>query len=78
MLLYSRRALAVGHTTPEGLVVGLGMTKAELASSLGTVPETLSRAFARLRDTGLIEVRGRDVVVKDLKALVRLASGERG
>jgi CRP-like cAMP-binding protein len=72
-----QRALAAGRTTPEGLVVGLGMTKAELASSLGTVPETLSRAFARLRDTGLIDVRNRAVVVKDLKALVRLGSGER-
>jgi CRP-like cAMP-binding protein len=70
-----QRSLAVGHATVEGLVVDLGMTKAELASSLGTVPETLSRALARLRDDGVLEVRSRDVVVKDVGALARLGSG---
>jgi CRP/FNR family transcriptional regulator len=70
-----QRSLAVGRATSEGLVVDLGMTKAELASSLGTVPETLSRALARLRDDGVLEVRSRDVVVLDVGALARLGSG---
>lgn len=70
-----QRSLAAGEATAEGLRVGLGMTKAELASSLGTVPETLSRAFARLRDDGVLDVRGRDVVVFDVGALARLGAG---
>lgn len=70
-----QRSLAVGEATPEGLRVPLGTTKAELASSLGTVPETLSRALARLRDDGVLEVRGTDVVVFDVGALARLGSG---
>lgn len=69
-----QRSLAAGEATPEGLRVPLGMTKAELAASLGTVPETLSRAFARLRDDGVLTVRGREVVVHDVGALARLGS----
>jgi CRP/FNR family transcriptional regulator len=70
-----QRSLAVGEATPEGLRVPLGTTKAELASSLGTVPETLSRALGRLRDEGVLEVRGTDVIVYDVGALARLGSG---
>jgi len=70
-----QRSLGAGEATSEGLVVPLGMTKTELASSLGTVPETLSRAFARLRDDGVLLVRGTKVVVLDVGALARLGSG---
>lgn len=70
-----QRSLAVGEATSEGLKVTLGMTKAELASSIGTVPETLSRAFARLRDDGVLEVRGSSVIVFDVGALARMGSG---
>jgi len=70
-----QRSLAAGEATPEGLLVPLGMTKTELARSLGTVPETLSRALARLRDDGVLDVRGSEVVVFDVGALARLGSG---
>jgi CRP/FNR family transcriptional regulator len=43
--------------------------------ALGTVPETLSRAFGKLRDDGLIEVHGSRVTVLDVRALASLASG---
>ncbi|GAV31992.1 MAG: Crp/Fnr family transcriptional regulator [Anaerosomatales bacterium] len=69
-----QRSLAAGEATPEGLRVPLDMTKTELAASLGTVPETLSRAFARLRDDGVLTVRGSEVVVHDVGALARLGS----
>lgn len=70
-----QQALAVGQATPAGLVVDLGMSKGELAMALGTVPETLSRALGRLRDDGVLEVRGSEVVVHDVGALARLGSG---
>lgn len=70
-----QRALQSGHPTPLGLEVALGMKKGELAMSLGTVPETLSRAFARLKDDGILEVNGQTVTIFDMRALAALGSG---
>ncbi|NTU72315.1 MAG: Crp/Fnr family transcriptional regulator [Coriobacteriia bacterium] len=70
-----QRSLQAGRATPNGLEVGLGMKKGELAMALGTVPETLSRAFAKLRDDGIMDVSGQTVTVLDMRALAALASG---
>lgn len=70
-----QRALATGSASTEGLQVDLGMSKGDLAVALGTVPETLSRAFARLRDDGVLDVQGRTVVIYDVGALARQGSG---
>lgn len=59
----------------DGARVRLAVNKGELAAHLGTVAETLSRAFARLRDDGVIEVEEREITIKDLAALRDLASG---
>jgi CRP/FNR family transcriptional regulator len=58
----------------DGARVRLAVNKGELAAHLGTVPETLSRAFAKLRDEGVIEVDEREITIKDLAALRDLAS----
>ncbi len=70
-----QRALQVGTPTPAGLEVDLGMKKGELAMALGTVPETLSRAFAKLREDGVVEVHGGSVTVLDVRALATLGAG---
>ncbi len=70
-----QRSLQGGQPTATGLVVDLGMKKGELAMALGTVPETLSRAFAKLKDDGLLEVSGSKVTVLDVRALASLGSG---
>lgn len=69
------RALQGGRPSSAGLEVTLGMKKGELALALGTVPETLSRAFAKLRDDGVLEVHGNSVTVLDMRALAALSSG---
>jgi CRP/FNR family transcriptional regulator len=70
-----QRSLQVGRPTPAGLEVDLGMKKNDLALALGTVPETLSRAFARLKDDGVLEVHGGTVLVHDVRALATMGSG---
>jgi CRP/FNR family transcriptional regulator len=69
------RALKAGHATSDGLQVSLGMKKGELAMALGTVPETLSRAFSKLASEGVMEVHGQTVTVLDMRALAQLGSG---
>jgi CRP/FNR family transcriptional regulator len=68
-------ALKSGRPTSAGLEVSLGMKKGELAMALGTVPETLSRAFAKLAAEGVMEVHGQLVTVLDMRALAALGSG---
>ena len=47
----------------------LDISKGQLASLLGTSPETLSRIFAKMTEEGLIEVRGRVIVLNDVPGL---------
>lgn len=51
--------------------------KMVLASILGTIPETLSRAFARLTKDGMISVDGQKIVIKDIGLLTDLAAGQK-
>ena len=47
----------------------LDIPKGQLASLLGTIPETLSRIFAKMTDEGLIRVDGRIILIDDLQRL---------
>ena len=51
----------------------LPISKGQLASLLGTIPETLSRIFAKMSAQGYIEVQGADIQIKDRDALAELA-----
>ena len=51
----------------------LGQTKRELAGRIGTVPETLSRALAKLKAAGLIAVKGSQITIRDAEGLRDLA-----
>jgi CRP/FNR family transcriptional regulator, dissimilatory nitrate respiration regulator len=49
--------------------VELEISKGQLASLLGTIPETLSRIFARMSEEGLIAVEGRTIRILDRESL---------
>jgi CRP/FNR family transcriptional regulator len=51
----------------------LAITKAQLASLLGTIPETLSRILGKLSSQGLIETDGRRIRILKKEALQDLA-----
>jgi CRP/FNR family transcriptional regulator, dissimilatory nitrate respiration regulator len=57
--------------------VELDISKAQLASLLGTIPETLSRILNKMTAQGLIEVQGRRIKLVNSRALEEIESGGR-
>lgn len=47
----------------------LDISKGQLASLLGTIPETLSRIFAKMSSEGLIKVDGKQISLLDIEGL---------
>ena len=51
----------------------LNITKSQLASLLGTIPETLSRILGKMIKQGLIESEGHQIKILDRPTLQALA-----
>lgn len=68
---------AEGVASEEGYLVPSRYTHEQLASMIGANRVSVSRAFAKLREMGLVESEGRRILVKDLDALGRAAHAER-
>jgi len=60
----------------DSLSLELEITKGQLASLLGTIPETLSRILARMTRQGMIETDGRRITILDRGLLEDLARSE--
>ena len=67
--------LAEGHDN--GARLPLPYNKTLIAGHLGIQPESLSRAFARLRDHG-VRIDGNHAIIEDIEALRDLASQDKG
>ncbi|MBI2312268.1 MAG: fumarate/nitrate reduction transcriptional regulator Fnr [Betaproteobacteria bacterium] len=75
LLNLSQRFGARGYSRTEFL---LRMTREEIGNYLGLKLETVSRAFSRFQDEGLIEVQNKAIQILDLEALNHvIASGRR-
>ena len=69
LLNLSKRFETLGYSSREFV---LRMTREEIGSFLGLKLETVSRAFSRFAEEGLIEVANRQIRLKDLPALRRM------
>ncbi len=54
-------------------IARLTISKNQIASLLGTIPETLSRIFTRMAAAGLIKVQGSDILILDRKGIEDIA-----
>lgn len=61
-----------GVETPAGVVVQRSITQQDLAALVGSVREVVSRTLKVMEDDGLVEVRRKEFLVRDLDALRRL------
>jgi CRP-like cAMP-binding protein len=64
-----------GRSSERGIEFELDISKGQLASHLGTISETLSRALRKLRDRGIIEVEGKRITILQKEALEEISSG---
>jgi CRP/FNR family transcriptional regulator, dissimilatory nitrate respiration regulator len=67
--------LVLAGEAEAGQTVDLDVSKIQLSAAVGTVPETLSRAFKQLSLTGAVETKGRSVHIINRDILERLAAG---
>jgi CRP-like cAMP-binding protein len=64
-----------GRSSASGIEFELDINKSQLASQLGTISETLSRALRKLRDKRVIEVEGKKITILQKEILEEISSG---
>jgi len=63
----------LSHEQGDSDEVELDISKGQLASLLGTIPETLSRIFGKMSEESLIQVNGRKISLLDRQGLIEMA-----
>src|SRR5215470_917653 len=64
-----RQARREGKPSNGGIKIELPSSNQEFAAQIGTVRELVSRNLSRLQAEGIIEIDGRNVLIRDLRAL---------
>ena len=65
-----------GTVKIDGIVIGLFLTRGELAEMIGVSQETAIRIICEFRDTGLIKTDHRQITILNEKRMRMVASGE--
>jgi CRP/FNR family transcriptional regulator len=73
LYLAEEQAPTAGHPVQLPQQIQLPISKGQLASLLGTIPETLSRILAKLSGQEMIRVNGNQIEIKDRELLEELA-----
>lgn len=75
-LLLVEEAETHGRKSHEGIQFTLTPTNQEIASRIGTVRELVSRNLGHFEGARLIERRSRDILIRDMEALKKIAGRE--
>jgi hypothetical protein len=59
-----------GVQTPAGISLNLKLTRNEFAQLASTINESLSRHLTEFKNEGLIELNGKEIIIKDMKSLM--------
>jgi len=69
--------LYLSSQSADSCSVEIDISKGQLASLLGTIPETLSRILRRMNERDILEVKGRKVKLLNKKLLNDIVNGEK-
>lgn len=58
-----------GVQTPRGMSLNLRLTRNELAQLAGTINESLSRHLTEFKNDGIIDLNGKEIIIKDRAGL---------
>ncbi|MFN7906324.1 MAG: Crp/Fnr family transcriptional regulator [Pseudobdellovibrionaceae bacterium] len=59
-----------GVQTPQGISIHLKLTRNEFAQLASTINESLSRHLTEFKNEGLIDLNGKEIIIKDKKGLM--------
>ncbi|MEW6457251.1 MAG: Crp/Fnr family transcriptional regulator [Acidobacteriota bacterium] len=68
-----KRAEESGVKEGERIILDLKLTNQELASQIGTVREIISRSFKKFRNSGIIQSKGKKIIIMDFHKLKKEA-----
>ncbi len=63
-----------GEECDEGIKLNIKLTREEMATMIGTANETLIRFMSEFKDEGLIEQKGKTIILKDEEKIIEWAN----
>lgn len=67
-----------GVETPHGVSLNLKLTRNEFAQLASTINESLSRHLTEFKNEGLIEINGKEIIIKDKIGLMKRSGNYKG